>query len=104
MRLLRDEGEAILPKEKIYDGCELFDIEVGWGLGHDVQLGITTHDGRSLVDWLAGQDRTPQDPDAPEGSLLPGFSSLWASLDRSGVNRLIKALRKARDDAFGRDE
>ncbi len=93
-----------IPKEKIYDGCELFDIEVGWGHGHDVQLGITTHDGRTLAEWLAGQDRTPLDPDAPEGSLLPGFSSLWASLDRSGVNRLIKALRKARDDAFGRDE
>lgn len=92
-----------MPKEKIYDLSSLFDLEIGWGHGHDVQVGISTHDGRALVDWLAGQDRTPLDPDAPEGSRLPGFSSLWCSLDRSGVNRLITMLRKARDDAFGRD-
>lgn len=90
-----------MPKEKIYDGCEQFDIEIGWGNGRDVQLGITTHDGRTLVEWLTPR---PTDPAAPGESILPGFDSLWASLDRSGVNRLIKALRKARDDAFGRDE
>lgn len=28
----------------------------------------------------------------------------YLDLDRAGVNRLIRSLRKARDDAFGRDE
>ena len=31
-------------------------------------------------------------------------ASLWTWLDRPGVNRLIRILRKARDTAFGRDE
>lgn len=29
--------------------------------------------------------------------------SLWSELDRVGVNRLIRTLRKARDQAFGAD-
>lgn len=30
--------------------------------------------------------------------------SYWTWLDRPAVNRLIRLLRKARDNAFGRDE
>lgn len=32
------------------------------------------------------------------------YNSYWANLNRAGVNRLIRLLRKARDSAFGRDE
>ena len=32
------------------------------------------------------------------------YQGLWATLDRTGVNRLIRMLRKARDTAFGKDE
>lgn len=89
-----------MPKEKVYDTSQLFDVEVGWSLEHDVQLGICTHDGRAIADWLAGQDKP-----LPHGqSKLPGFHSLWASLDRRQINRLIKMLRKARDETYGRDE
>jgi hypothetical protein len=36
---------------------------------------------------------------------LPSMQDGWyAELDRAGVNRLIKTLRKARDAAYGRDE
>jgi hypothetical protein len=28
----------------------------------------------------------------------------WVTLDRNGINRLIRNLRRARDQAFGRDE
>jgi hypothetical protein len=31
-------------------------------------------------------------------------SGWWVGLDRDGCNRLIRALRKARDGAYGRDE
>jgi hypothetical protein len=31
-------------------------------------------------------------------------SGMYATFDRAGINRLIRTLRKARDDAFGRDE
>lgn len=27
----------------------------------------------------------------------------WMDLDREGINRLIRALRKARDESFGKD-
>lgn len=31
-------------------------------------------------------------------------TGVWLDLDRQGCNRLIRALRKARDSAYGRDE
>lgn len=37
----------------------------------------------------------------PIDAVIPGW---FVELDRKGVNDLIRALRKARDDAFGRDE
>lgn len=40
--------------------------------------------------------------DAVTGSTTS--DGLWTWLDRAGVNRLIRLLRKARDNAFGRDE
>ncbi len=94
-----------MPKEKIYDQSELFNIEVGWSPDRDVQVGISTHDGRSIADWLAGQEEhvPPGHPDAV-GAKLPSFQSLWASLDRAGCNRLIRTLRRARDSAYGSDE
>ncbi len=30
-------------------------------------------------------------------------AALWTSLDRSGINTLIRKLRQARDDVFGAD-
>lgn len=41
------------------------------------------------------------DEDAPFGS---AGSGLFVSLDRGKVNDLIRVLRKARDQTFGRDE
>jgi hypothetical protein len=35
------------------------------------------------------------------GDMSPGW---FMQLDRAGCNRAIRALRKARDDAFGHDE
>ena len=32
-----------------------------------------------------------------------GYAGVWADLDRAGINRLIRILRKARDAAFGAD-
>lgn len=33
-----------------------------------------------------------------------GETPRYIQLDRTGLNRLIRILRRARDDAFGRDE
>ena len=59
-------------------------VEVGWQRGlMDVQIGS--------VNPEAGDD--PHDPKR----------GWFVHLDREGVNRLIRSLRKARDQAFGAD-
>lgn len=47
--------------------------------------------GSTVLGWVEGQ-RTPQDRDG-----------LWATLSRYQINELIQSLRKARDQAYGRD-
>jgi hypothetical protein len=85
--------EGAMPKEVIYDQAELWDVHVGWRTDSDVQVGVVTHDGRSIAETLRAGEDDPAD-----------FASLWGSLDRAGINRLIKILRHARDQAYGRDE
>lgn len=121
-----------MPKERIWDDAGMFDLEVGWtATGEYVQVGIITHDGRSLADWLSEKD-APAAPTVPAGAsittsgdftllntaggnqyLVPGaqqqsslanFNSLWSTLSRAQINRLIRMLRKARDESYGKDE
>lgn len=89
--------EGVMPKEYIDDrymghdsdavaeGSE-FRVKVGWSkeAGH-VEIATVGADGVDLVP-------------TPKGN---GF---FVQLDRSGLNRLIRVLRRARDDAYGRDE
>lgn len=83
-----------MPKETINDLVECYDVQVAWAPGPAayVQVGIETHDGRSVADWLSGDGQTPAD-----------FTGLWGTFDRDRVNRLIRVLRRARDSAFGAD-
>lgn len=83
-----------MPKEKIYDLVQCYDTVVSWesGPAEHVLLGIETRDGRSLAEHLTGDGETPAD-----------FTGLWGTLDRDGINRLIRVLRRARDSAFGAD-
>lgn len=37
-------------------------------------------------------------------SILNMMSGLWATLDRTAINAIIRHLRRARDQAFGKDE
>ncbi len=86
-----------MPKEKIWDSVQLWDVEVGWNTEAEyVQLGVCSHDGVPLVEHLTDATADGGDP--------AGFASLWATLDRRQINRLIWALRRARDAAYGRDE
>lgn len=51
-----------------------------------------------------GVDRASADPSAdghPTFGATPGH---WSDLDRTGCNNLIRAVREARDKAYGRDE
>lgn len=61
-------------------------VRVGWTKDHGhVELATVAEDGRVLEPG----------PDA---------NGWFIQLDRHGVNRLIRVLRRARDDAAGRDE
>ncbi len=81
-----------MPRETVYDQATLYDVEIGWS-SDSVQIGIQSHDREPLVKHLA--------QDAADPAM---FTSLWGNLDRAGCNRMIKLLRRARDEAFGRDE
>lgn len=79
-----------MPKETIascYKGAHLdmpdtFYLQIIWGRENGVQIATTN-------------------PEAPLGTVESG---LYVDLDREGLNHSIRALRKARDQAFGRDE
>lgn len=55
-------------------------IEVGWSRNTYVQLGV----------------RSETEDDHPD-------AVRFSDLDREGINKLIRALRKARDQAYGAD-
>lgn len=63
-------------------------IEVGW-----------QKDGTGPIDGSVQIATT--DPNAELGSKESG---LWIDLSRDKINELIRLLRKARDQAYGRDE
>ena len=104
---------------------------VGLANDRDVQLGIKSADGEGLLGELFGDDHWMAEwgrwirllPDGIQqrdltdtqigkqalGALqgitmeCADYDSLWANLDRAQINRLIRALRKARDAAYGSD-
>src|SRR6476661_4041808 len=63
---------------------------------------VLLDDGALHIGWTKGQDHLEVAlVDASDESSV--FEVRHLQLDRAGVNRLIRTLRKARDDAFGRD-
>lgn len=60
----------------------------------------------AIVGWSKEQGHVEIGLNALEISTEHGSynTGMYATFDRAGLNRLIKTLRKARDDAFGRDE
>lgn len=63
-----------------------FRIKVGWSKEHgDFQIATVAPDGFKLE------------------SEHPESNGWFVNLDRSGINHLIRTLRKARDQAFGAD-
>lgn len=65
-------------------------VEVSWASEKYVQL--TTAMRREVA-------ATPEQP-----AHVTYDTGTYVSLDRYGINRLIKLLRRARDSAYGRDE
>jgi hypothetical protein len=87
-----------MPRERI-GGGEGHPTEVTWSRGGEsVQVGTVTVDGSSLPELV---ERFTQQEGVEASSVMQG---LFGHLDRDGCNQLIKVLRRARDQAFGRDE
>jgi hypothetical protein len=90
-----------MPKEKIYgdkpfgeEHPEQSVVEVRW----DQESGyfqIATKEAMAEV-FMAGDE-------LPENT-IPAQYGWYVTLDRRGINDLIKTLRRARDQAYGRDE
>lgn len=120
-----------MPRESVTAvGGSEFSIHVGWSLNGSVQVATEMADGKSMFWQLLGSDaerlgaevrkvvaEANEPGPKPLGDnaigenvlnaidvIAPTYRGLWADLDRAGVNRLIRILRKARDAAFGRDE
>lgn len=81
-----------MPKINVNDEVvDNFRVEVHWGLGKYVQ--VATTNTKSTLRLEEGDTPETAEP----------FYGWHVTLDRDGVNRAIRALRKARDAAFGAD-
>jgi hypothetical protein len=86
---------GVMPKENINDQvAEGFRVEIGWGsnvpnerLGH---VQIATVNQHSPFAFEGDESRE-------------AFDGWHVTLDREGINRLIRSLRRARDSAYGAD-
>lgn len=94
-----------MPKENVYDTNTTQSVEVTWGRDQaHVQVGARF--AGQPFRFLHEPDQEPAagDPVPPPGEPLV-FESLHVTLTRRGqVNELIRVLKRARDQAFGRDE
>ena len=80
-------------------------VEVSWHrepAGH-VQLVTQCVNAVDLSIYEAAPGETGADEDLA-GQSIPRAAGIYIDLDRAGINRLIRNLRRARDQAFGRDE
>jgi len=115
-----------MPKETI--SCEGgYCLKVGWDRSGSAQVGIEVSSLKmSLFEQLLGSDETlmlignaaidaidvsigdPADVGSQILDLIDevtgGYRGIWSNIDRHGCNDLIRFLRRARDQAFGRDE
>lgn len=92
-----------MPKETVQtaDG----QVSVGWQRERDVQVGVVLRSAdytEARTSSTAISTPPPQTwSTASAAERLDGGQ--WVTLNRDGLNRLIRALRKARDAAFGAD-
>lgn len=121
-----------MPKEKI-DSDIPYQPRVAWGRdGSSVQLGLEDYAQHSLLWNLYGGEALEKyapalidycrnvkfhDNLTTEDAVVIAMSflniiegnsdvyyGLWSNLNRDDINQLIRVLRRARDQAFGRDE
>jgi hypothetical protein len=93
-----------MPKEIITNGAFRRGnpwMQVGWARGQYVQIGVLTEGPEARQDTLVPAHQTE------DGGIIKALGaegeSLFCDLDRDGINKLIRSLRKARDQAYGSD-
>lgn len=96
-----------MPKINVYSVAEEGRrVEVGWHPNGSVQIGTTLRNPVKLDS--AGTATTASASTKPYADVSADGGWRWegqfADLDRHGINNLIRALREARDKAYGRDE
>jgi hypothetical protein len=99
-----------MPKINVYAPGTNTDrrIEVAWWPNGTVQVGATCrHPVKAIqVTGIDGTTAT-MGPAVLDGTVEDGgwtWDGQHTDLDRHGLNQLIRALREARDKAYGRDE
>lgn len=81
-----------MPKININDEVvNGFRVEVGWAHDKYVQVATTNQNSKLRL----------EEGDTPDSS--EPFYGWHVTLNREGINRAIRALREARDGAFGAD-
>lgn len=89
-------SETIRSRVEIDDGAGPY-LNIGWGRdGGYVQLGTVVPEGQGQLQVRG--------PDGWIETDSVGDVGWYVQLDREGINRAIRTLRRARDVAFGRDE
>jgi hypothetical protein len=83
-----DEGPVTSDE---YDQCEPI-VEVRWSRWPDSHV--------QVVSRLRGYEVFVPEGEEP----IPCMYGLFVTLERDAINKLIRHLRRARDQAFGRDE
>lgn len=87
-------GEVLTdPRDGSQVHTECTYLHVGWTKERDhVEMAVRAH--------VHGPDSPGYQAEVPPGT----GDGLFVQLDRAGINRAIRALRTARDQAYGRDE
>ena len=94
-----------MPKEVVYGEGPVFGpesparsvLEVRWSRNGFVEIGSRIVHAADLSAYVPTEQERPD----LNGAAIPG---LYMALDRAAINETIRHLRRARDQAFGRDE
>lgn len=98
-------GDGEMPTEYVYEKYKPTDatemlraVKVGWGKeAQHVQVAVVLPNQPEI-------DVKVDDTTATMTNISAGRHHLHIQLDRDSINHLIRTLRRARDQAFGRDE
>jgi hypothetical protein len=101
-------GDGEMPKEKLQDESGIL-AQVVWSHDQYVQIATLSTNPKDFVLWCRN---IVEQYDAHEAAQAKGKDSYFAdeslgmfwSPNRYQINDLIRHLRRARDQAFGRDE